>query len=347
LKQFWRKKQFWGGLVAIALLAYCLWDIKISELEDLWQRINGLYLIPAVFFSFMYVIIRALRWRLLVSQQKQITIVRATTLFSAGQVLNIAMPALTGQLGRIFLFARKEGLKKSFIFSTIVLEVLFDAISLIVLIVLTSLIWPFPETQRFYGFIITAVTIVAVIGLYLLLHFQESIQNFARRRFRNRSPGAYITIKKFLRSFTSGIELLRRSQHVIGSMLYSLVSWITHLLAIYYLLKSFGLELSLWAAAVIMIFNTIVLMVPITPGNAGTFEFVVSGSLAAFAVGRSDAVLFALALHLLDFLPMFTMAASFIHLERKELRDIREAHKEEVLFDRITEEGAFAEEGPV
>ena len=257
------------------------------------------------------------------------------------------MPALTGQLGRIFLFSRKENLKKSFVFSSIVLEVLFDAISLVLVIVLTSMIWPFPQAQRLYGFIIAGVTMIAVAGLYLMLIFENRLHDISRRHLRHRWPGVFITVKKFLRSFTGGINLLRQSQHVIGSMAYSLIAWLTHLLAIFCLFKSFGLGLSLWAAAVIMIVNTIVLMVPITPGNAGTFELAVSSSLLAFSVVRSDAVLFALALHILDFLPMLVLGASFLFLERRELREIREKHRDEAIFDLITEEGTFVEEGPV
>jgi len=336
-----------GGLVAIGLLTYCLKEIKLSELEVLWDRLNLIYLVPSVFFSFVYVISRSVRWRLLVSMQKHIPVVRAVTLYSAGQVLSSAMPALTGQLGRIFLFSRKENLKKSFVFSSIVLEVLFDAISLVLVIVLTSMIWPFPQAQRLYGFIIAGVTMIAVAGLYLMLIFENKLHDVSRRHLRHRWPGVFITVKKFLRSFTGGINLLRQSQHVIGSMAYSLIAWLTHLLAIFYLFKSFGLGLSLWAAAVIMIVNTIVLMVPITPGNAGTFELAVSSSLLAFSVVRSDAVLFALALHILDFLPMLVLGASFLFLERRELREIREEHRDEAIFDLITEEGTFVEEGPV
>lgn len=321
-------------------------DLTRSELEALWDRLNLIYLLPAVFFSFVYVITRSVRWRLLVSIQKHIPVVRAMTLYSAGQILNIAMPALTGQLGRIFLFSRKENLKKSFVFSSIVLEVLFDAISLVLVIVVTSMIWPFPQAQRLYGFIIAGVTMIAVVGLYLLLIFENRLHEISRRHLRHRWPGVFITVKKFLRSFSGGINLLRRSQHVIGSMAYSLISWLTHLLAIFYLFKSFGFDLSLWAAAVIMIVNTIVLMVPITPGNFGTFELAVSSSLLAFTVVRSDAVLFALALHLLDFLPLVVMGASFLFLERREMREIREKHRDEAIFDLITEEGTFAEEGP-
>ena len=95
------------------------------------------------------------------------------------------------------------------------------------------------------------------------------------------------------------------------------------MMVIWFLYESFGFDLPIAAAAAIMIINTIVLMVPLTPGNAGTFEFAVSTSLAAFSIGRTDAVLFALSLHLMDLLPIVTMGSIFFHLEKISLRELK------------------------
>ena len=143
---WWKKKQFWGGLVGLGLLAYCVKDIRLSELQTMFSRLSPLYLALAVLSSFAFVMIRGIRWKLIVSPQKTIPFIRALTLFSAGQLLNSAMPALTGQVGRLILFSRKESLRKTFVFGTMVLEVLFDAISLVVFVVLASLVFPFPTS---------------------------------------------------------------------------------------------------------------------------------------------------------------------------------------------------------
>ncbi len=67
--------------------------------------------------------------------------------------------------------------------------------------------------------------------------------------------------------------------------------------------------------------------------------------LAAFSVGRSDAVLFALALHLMDLLPPFGFGYLFLHVEKLSLREIKAVRQEEALIiDRIDEDGAYIEE---
>lgn len=345
MMKIFKKKQFWGSLIATALLAYCLKDISLAEIEELSHRLNPIWFLPAVLSSFAFVMIKALRWRLMISQQTTLTCVRAITVHSAGQILNILMPVLTGQVGRMFLFANKVGLRKTFVFSTIVLEILFDAISLIVFLLLTSLAYAFPPEYRSFGIGLAAVTITGLVALYIILHFQTQLENLGRKLFRARYPGVHIGIKKFIRTFTKGIELLRSSQHLAGSLLYSLAAWLGHTLVVYFLLMSFGFDLPFHVAATVMIINTIALMVPITPGNAGTFELAVSSSLIAFDVGRSDAVLFAVALHMLDLVPIMVLGSIFLNQDKISLSQLRKEHEDEVILDAVDEDGRFIDQG--
>ncbi|MBU8934668.1 MAG: flippase-like domain-containing protein [candidate division Zixibacteria bacterium] len=337
----WKKKQFWGTVFAVALLAFCVKDVKLSELELLYHRVNLLYILLSLICSVAFVAFKALRWKLMVAPQKIIPVYRSITLYSAGQVLNILMPALTGQLGRVILFARKEGLRKTFVFSTIVLEILFDAITLVLFLLLTSLAFAFPDEYRSLSWVVAGITLALLAGLYVFLHYSRALEDLGRRCFRERRPGLYIGLKKFIRSFCKGIELLRSSQHLAGSLCISLVFWTTHMLVVYFLFKAFGFGLPIAAAAAVMIINTIALMVPITPGNAGTFEVAVSTSLVAFSVGRSDAVMFALALHIIDIIPMWIFGLAFLRSERMSLQEIQKEHQDEELIDHISEDGVL------
>ena len=55
---FWKKKQFWGALIGILLMAYCLKDIRLSEIELLLERVNLWYLLIALVSSFLFIISR-------------------------------------------------------------------------------------------------------------------------------------------------------------------------------------------------------------------------------------------------------------------------------------------------
>ena len=326
---FWKKKQFWGSIIALLLLTFCVKDIHMDDVRRLTERVNPYYIIPTLILSFGMIIFKALRWQTIVEKTKRISSGRVIPLFSAAQVINIIMPALTGQIGRIVLLAKKEGLSKSFVFSTVVLEVLFDALSLLIFIVaLSAASFAFPPEYRQVGIIIAIATVVLLIMLYLILHFEAPIGAFGKKILRGRWPGVYIMLKKFSRSFTRGIKMLRSSQYFIRTLLLSLAAWVSHILVIFCLFKSFGFKLPILVATVVMVVNTVALMIPITPGNAGTFELAVVASLLAFKVIKSDAVLFALALHILDLIPIFIMGCLFIFSERVTMKEIKEIREE-------------------
>jgi uncharacterized protein (TIRG00374 family) len=337
----WKKKQFWGILIALALLAFCLKDVKMPELRALMLRIDFLLLIPSVAGAILFILFRALRWKLMIQQHKDFKTLHALSMYCAGQMLNMAMPMLTGQVGRMFLFSKRAGLKKTIVFSTVILEVLFDSIALITFLVLISLAFAFPDRYRTLGIIASMLTVAVLVLLYVILHFRDALDEFSRKKLRHRWPGFYITVRKFLRSFTTGINMLKSTPHMAGTLMYSFLSWGMHTISIFFLLKAFGLHLPIATAATVMVVNTLALMIPITPANAGTFEVAVSRSLTAFSVGRSDAVLFALALHLIDMIPIFALGFYFTKIERISLRDIKKAHENTSLLASVSETGEF------
>ncbi len=333
---FWKKKQFWGSIIAIVLLAYCIKDISTAQIRVMYQSVNFYFLIPSIVLSFGIIIFKAVRWRIIIEKTKKVGLFRIISLFSAGQVINISMPALTGQVGRLLLFAKKESLSKTYVFSTIVIEILFDAITMLLFIILLSTAtFAFPPEYRSVSIILAVATASLVILLYLILHFEKQIGAFGKKILRGRWPGVYITLKRFSRSFTKGISLLRSTQYFFRTFMFSIASWVAHAFLIYFLFKSFGFELPIIAAVVVMVINTIALMVPITPGNAGTFELVVVAALLAYSIPKSDAVLFALALHILDLIPISIMGLFFLRSEKVNLREIQEQGEKEEILDRV------------
>lgn len=333
---FWKKKQFWGSIIAIVLLAYCVEDISISQIKVMYQSVNFYFLIPSLGFSFGMIIFRAVRWRVIIEKTKKVGLIRIISLYSAGQVVNISMPALTGQVGRLLLFAKKESLSKTYVFSTIVLEVVFDAVTMFLFIIfLSTASFAFPPEYRSVSIILAIGTGVLIILLYILLHFEKQIGVLGKKILRGRWPGVYITLKRFSKSFTKGISLLRSTQYFFRTFMFSVASWVAHALLIYFLFTSFGFNLPIIAAIVVMVLNTLALMIPITPGNVGTFELVVVAALLAYGIPKSDAVLFAMALHILDLIPIFIMGLFFLRSEKVNLKEIHEQGAKEEILDRV------------
>lgn len=320
---FYKKKRFWGSLIAVALLAYSFKDIRLDDLQELSTRLNLWFLIPALLISVVMQGMRGVRWRTIVEPGKRIKLVRAVPLYAAGAAINFMMPALTGQVGRMLLFSRKEGLAKALIFSTFLVEIVFDALMLIAFIFVSSLWFVYPEEYRSFSYVVAVSAVTLVILLYLQLAFRQRVQRICKRFVRPRWPGLYFTLMRFTLSFSRGVEALRSSAHLAQSTLYSIIIWVTHAFAVYALFIAFGMDLPIAASIVIVVVNTLALLVPITPGNAGTFELVVIATLSVgFGVSKTDAALYAVALHIIDVLPFFVLSVPFMRAEKVSLTEI-------------------------
>ncbi len=311
-----KKKRFWGALIAILLLAYSFKDVRFEHLEQLWSKMNPLYLIPVLALSALMQLGRSNRWRIILEPSKRLKFKRAALLYATAASINYIMPALTGQVGRMLLISRKENLPKTQIFSTFLLEIVFDAMMLLTFIFLSSFWLVFPSEYSSYTYLVFGAAFVLVALMYAHLLFHKRFDRFIKRTCRSRWPGVYITIKRFSVSFSRGVNALKSTKHLVRSIALSMFIWGTQAFMIILLFHAFGLKLSPATALVVVIVNTLGLLFPITPGNAGTFELLVVATLSTFGVAKTDAALFALALHIIDVIPILLLAAWFVRVEK-------------------------------
>ncbi|MFQ5607420.1 MAG: lysylphosphatidylglycerol synthase transmembrane domain-containing protein, partial [Candidatus Zixiibacteriota bacterium] len=319
-----RKKHFWGLLIAAALLAYSFKDFRLGDLDEIWKRVTLLYLIPVLLLSGLMQSARAFRWRTIVQPTHDIKISRAVPLYASGAALNYVMPALTGQVGRMVLFSKQENLPKTMLFSTFLVETVFDAMMLFGFIFIGSFSPLYPQEFRSVSNVVFFCALGLLVILYVFLAFRRRIERVNKKHLRKRWPGAYIALRKSTLSFSRGVDALRSTKHLARSLGFSLVIWLSHICAVFLLIMAFGMDVPPAAAIVIVVVNTLALLVPITPGNAGTFEIVVITTLSSFGVGKTDAALFAVALHIIDVIPILLLSLPFLKSRKVTLAGISE-----------------------
>ncbi len=148
--------------VAIGLLFLSFYKVNLRELWTSIAQLNFLYLFASFCSAVAMNWAKGMRWRALIREVKPVSKTRMFALFHVGQMINLSLPALTGQAGRIVMLSKAEGLSKTLCFTTVAMEVLFDGISLIVLVYLASFIFAFPVWLR-------QAEIYAAIGISVFL----------------------------------------------------------------------------------------------------------------------------------------------------------------------------------
>ncbi|GAB4318588.1 MAG: hypothetical protein Kow0074_07870 [Candidatus Zixiibacteriota bacterium] len=268
-------------------------------------------------------IARAFRLKYILDVQHKVGFKRIFMIYNVGQLLNQMFPALTGQVGRVVLFSRTLGITKTQSFTMVMLEVLFDGITLIMLIFGSSFLIVLPGWMV-RGELVILLTCALLFGfLFWYLHRglrEPNPNSWIRRRLPKRVIQEWENVRH---SFHDGLHMLKSGRHLAAVVLMSLLSWIFHALMVLFLLWSFGFNFALWVAIVVLIVNTLAVMIPLTPGNIGTFQFACIVGLGFFGVDKDKALGFSLLLHAVEVAPVFILGliSSFSsHVDVSEFR---------------------------
>lgn len=326
-------------IAALGFLIGSFWGADPREILHVFRDIRPLYLIPVIIGVIGMPLTRSLRLKYLIDLEHQVPQKRIFAIYNVGQMLNQMFPALTGQVARVVLFSRTLHITKTFAFTIVMLEVLFDGIILLMFIFGASFLTVLPPWMERGELAILLVCVLLFGFFYLALHRSGrkpiNPDSWARRRLPARLIREWDNVRT---SFISGLTMLKSARHLIAVVLLSVLSWLAHALIVLFLLRSFGFDFALWAAMVILIVNTLAIMVPVTPGNIGTFQFACIVGLAFFGISRDRALGFSILLHLTEIAPVFIlgMVSSFSQHVR-----VREYSSAEVMEEqeRLAKEG--------
>ncbi|HLG93391.1 MAG TPA: lysylphosphatidylglycerol synthase transmembrane domain-containing protein [candidate division Zixibacteria bacterium] len=333
---FWEKvrryQKFWSIPVALVILVFVLRDIHLPRV---WETVKGLkpqYLLLVLAFEFLIPIFRAARWRAIITAHQPVKFQRVFSVYTIGVLANFLLPLLAGVAIRLWLLARRVKAPKTFAFSTMLLEVLFDAFSLIIFMYAASFIFRFPESfVRIESIVLGGVIFFFALFYLSLLHrkwffgLPEKLLDRLPEKIRSK-------LGRLFSSFTAGLSSLRSTRHLVFVVLFSLASWTAQAGVIYSLNFAFGYSLPPYAAVLVMIINTVAIMIPITPGNVGVFQLATLFSLGLFSISKEEALSFSIILHFFDILPAVVFGSYFMVREHVTVRELEKQAPRETVF---------------
>ncbi len=312
MKKIYKSKRFWGAIIAITFLFVSFYDVNINELIKTLGRIDLKFLLLAIFFEFMIPLSKSLRWKFILDPVKKIPVREIFSLYCLGWMVNVILPALTGQVARSFMLSRKQNLAKASSFASIALEVVFDGLSLLLLMIVVSYMFAFPSWLIRGEYTLAISVSLGLAFLYFLTHNQKLFS-----KLKDKFPHKVTEkIDQISHSFSQGLQMLKSSKHIVLVTLFSILSWLSQIAVVTLLLLAFNFKIPVWSAVVIIIINALMMMFPLTPGNIGTFQVATILGLSFFNVHKTEALSFGLVLHSLDILPYLFLGSLFLYLRK-------------------------------
>ena len=140
-----------GILISIG----CSWlfarKIEWSQLNVAFREAKYIYIMPTIIIIFISHYVRAVRWSTLIAPVKNVTVLNLFSATMIGFMANNVLPARIGEIIRAVIVAKKEKIKMTTSFATVVMERIFDVLTIIVFASLLFLFLPTetsPDNRR-------------------------------------------------------------------------------------------------------------------------------------------------------------------------------------------------------
>jgi uncharacterized protein (TIRG00374 family) len=327
-------KAWLGFIISVVIVYLAFRKIDLRQLLENLQKANYLYLIPIVVLIFLSMALRAVRWGYLLRPIKKIGFHSLFESMVISFMANNVLPARMGDFLRAYIIGRSERIKKSASFATVVLERLFDGLTVLgVLAVFLAFIEvppgniPFKKGLMLGGYITMAICGFAFAILVIIktrTRWFLKIILFLTRPFSAKLATRGISSVK---SFKDGLISVENTATMLIALLYSLVIWAIFAYSIYLIGLAFGLKLSVAASVMVLLAICLVMMIPSTPGTIGPYHAAVAYALVLYNIPLEKALSLSIVLHAVNYIPI--TLAGFLYLGRQHLslRKIREAEE--------------------
>lgn len=313
-----------GALVGVLLLALFFRGVDFGALRGAFRRAEPLHLAAVAALTLVMYAARSWRWGFLLAP---LTRARFADLFSAtavGFMSGLVIPR-AGEVVRPYLIARRQGVRASAAFASIILERLIDLIVVLLLFGLYLYVLPLPEQQTrgplLHGLKIAgalaAFGALAVLGV--LIAFQVAGERALRPidRLLGLLPQRLARpLSQMARHFSEGLAVLRApAGHLAALFAQSLLVWLLIALSLWVGNLAFGIRLPFHSTFLMLGFLTVGVAVP-TPGMVGGFhESYLLALTQAFGVDRETAAAAGIASHALTNLPVLLTGLALLPRE--------------------------------
>jgi uncharacterized protein (TIRG00374 family) len=291
-------------LISLTLSGLFLWlallKVNLKELTNALVSADYFLISIAAIVNALSFIPRAYRWKILLKPLKNTGFGNTFGSLSVGLMANSILPARGGELIRAFAIGRTERISKSASFATIMVERVFDLITLILfLLVFSRLIHNNTIVSKIF-WITLIVTISVIIFLIILRNYRKAtdiLVSLSPAKFKEK-------IKKFLEAFIRGLHILSDLKILLYLFIQSVFIWSLYAAIYYILFISFGFRLPLGAAFVVTAICCLGISIPSSPGFIGTYHYLVIFSLSLFGIPKSSALSYSIIAWAVDFLPI-------------------------------------------
>lgn len=314
-------KLVFGILISVVFLYLAFRNVDPGQIIETFRSVNLFLVAGALALSILVLYVRALRWKRILGDSS--SHMRVSSFFEAlcvGQMANNLLPFRVGDITQGYFLGYKEKASKSFTFSTVIMERLFDLFPPLGLIMLGSFFVFLPE--QFNALKLLLVFSIPLFVIFLALKSRSTVHKIVAFVIPSENLRGKIT--GLFENFYNGMKIIKNPAAALVIAAMTLLVWAIYGLMVFLCMRAFGIELGLPEAFLVMAIISMSVVIPSSPGYVGTWELCAKLGLGIFKISPEIAISFALGYHLLSWLPVVILGLFFMFKNGVSLSKIQE-----------------------
>lgn len=292
-----------GVGISLACLGLALMGVEWQRTANALGRADWRYLLPAGVAVVGYLVARAFRWRILLGPG--VGLLEAFSVINIGYLISNVLPFRLGDPARAVAIGLNGKVKISAALSTIVVERVFDMLTVVLLLALTVPFVGEAGWTRRAGLLGGALG-VGTMGLLVALAVRPGLGRGAVGWALGRVPA--LNQERWLEQFdglVEGLAALRSVRRAVGLAAWSVVTWGLTVGFYVAILRAFIEQPTVVEASFLTATTGLGMAVPSSPGAMGVFHSIARYALELpFGVPTETAVVVAFASHTFQYVMM-------------------------------------------
>jgi glycosyltransferase 2 family protein len=310
-----RSWRFWAGVaISVAFIVLAFHSTNLSAVGSALEKADYRWLAPALVIYVASLYVRAIRYRALVRRLTEATVNQMFAVLCIGFMANNIVPARAGELVRAYVMGERYGVKKVAALGTILVERLFDGLTLLSFLLVTVLLLGANSTLKGLAAVALVVFVFGLLIFGAILAWPERCWLLIQRMTDYLPQRARPLARDLASSLLDGMITLRQPGTALVVLLCSPIAWAMEGCTFWCVGQAFGIHLHLGWFIMTMAAGNLALTVPSSQGGIGPFEYFAKQVLLFAGIGGGVAAAFTIAVHAMVILPVVALGLVFLSL---------------------------------
>lgn len=317
-------------ILAGIFLYIAFYDVDLGKVFEKVSQASILWLVIFSVSIMIGHIVRAVRWKVILHSVKPDASLK--NLFGAlmvGYGVNCVTPKL-GEVTRAIMVGKWEGLSRSSMFGTVIVERVIDILSLGAAVLISAFIWreslygsfPWLETTLYLS---AFLMLVILLLIYFSVRFKEKFYGFIVNLFSKISKSLAEKLGYVFEMLTQGFTSLRGTKNYVYTFLLTVALLLFYALSSYIGFFMMNMKPATFQMGwVLMSISAIGVVIP-TPGGTGSYHTLAKSTLVLlFGFGETISAAYAFLTHFISYIIFIVAAAvSFMVLNKQHLNLVK------------------------